>query len=148
MVTPNISTRNRYHNILFLVTVLIIIRIFGFLGRSRRKRRELLLMIIHHPDDFEHNHPFFSIINLIINLMMIIRIYSEAESKEEGVAVHCRGGNGRTGTVSFIFVIVLMVVLVEIMVIMFMVVVEMVMISIMVVEMVIMIMVVEEDKST
>ena len=62
---------------------------------------------------------------------MLFRIYSEAEVKEEGVAVHCRGGNGRTGTVSFIFVVVLMVVVVEIMVIMLIVVVEMVIISIM-----------------
>ena len=66
-----------------------------------------MLMIIHHPDDSELNHPFYSITNLIINLMMLFRIYSEAEVKEEGVAVHCRGGNGRTGTVSFIFVVVL-----------------------------------------
>ena len=61
-----------------------------------------------------------------------LEICDDALEAGKGVAVHCRGGNGRTGTVSFIFVVMLMVVVVE-----------MVIISIM-----LMITMVEEDKST
>ena len=32
-------------------------------------------------------------------IIILIRIYVEADAKKEGVAVHCRGGNGRTVTV-------------------------------------------------
>ena len=49
------------------------------------------------------------IIILTFLIIILIRIYVEADAKKEGVAVHCRGGNGRTGTVEIDHLIIKMI---------------------------------------
>merc|ERR1719167_455308 len=56
-------------------------------------------LIIHYIPVEEFKAPSLEQIN------EFIRIYSEAETRQEAVAVHCRGGNGRTGTMLAAFLV-------------------------------------------